>query len=97
MHHVDFFSLRNVYLARLGNFSQDAVHRMVEEWRSNLAIVAANRTNNDDRVLMYLGDCLMEMRQEVSILSKLDLAASGCTSFWFFQEALDCYLYASDK
>ncbi|EFJ11499.1 hypothetical protein SELMODRAFT_426257 [Selaginella moellendorffii] len=35
--------------------TQDAVEGMLEEWQENLAIMAANRTNGDERVIMHLG------------------------------------------
>ncbi len=40
---------------------------IVAEWRENLAIMAANRTRDDERVMQRLGDCLWDERQEVSI------------------------------
>ncbi|EFJ05129.1 hypothetical protein SELMODRAFT_431824 [Selaginella moellendorffii] len=38
---------------------------MLEEWQENLAIMAANRTNADERVIMHLGDCLWRHRDEI--------------------------------
>ncbi|XP_024536081.1 protein transport protein SEC16B homolog [Selaginella moellendorffii] len=38
---------------------------MLEEWQENLAIMAANRTNGDERVIMHLGDCLWRHRDEI--------------------------------
>ncbi|EFJ23587.1 hypothetical protein SELMODRAFT_415403 [Selaginella moellendorffii] len=43
----------------------DAVEGMLEEWQENLAIMAANRTNGDERVIMHLGDCLWRHRDEI--------------------------------
>ncbi|EFJ05488.1 hypothetical protein SELMODRAFT_431527 [Selaginella moellendorffii] len=45
--------------------TQDAVEGMLEEWQENLAIMAANRTNGDERVIMHLGDCLWRHRDEI--------------------------------
>ncbi|EFJ23596.1 hypothetical protein SELMODRAFT_415420 [Selaginella moellendorffii] len=44
--------------------TQDAVEGMLEEWQENLAIMAANRINGDERVIMHLGDCLWRHRDE---------------------------------
>jgi hypothetical protein len=38
---------------------------MLEEWQENLAIMAANHTAGDDRVILHLGDCLWRARGEV--------------------------------
>ncbi|EFJ05480.1 hypothetical protein SELMODRAFT_431525 [Selaginella moellendorffii] len=38
---------------------------MLKEWHDNLAIMAANRTNGDKRVIMHLGDCLWRHRDEI--------------------------------
>ena len=38
---------------------------IVAEWRENLAIMAANRTRDDERVMQRLGDRLWDERQEV--------------------------------
>ncbi|EFJ05138.1 hypothetical protein SELMODRAFT_431832 [Selaginella moellendorffii] len=45
--------------------TQDAVEGMLEEWQENLAIMAVNRTNGDERVIMHLGDCLWRHRDEI--------------------------------
>ena len=38
---------------------------IVAEWRENLAIMAANRTRDDERVMQRLGDRLWDERGEV--------------------------------
>ncbi|EFJ27238.1 hypothetical protein SELMODRAFT_412224 [Selaginella moellendorffii] len=45
--------------------TQDPVEGMLEEWQENLAIMAANRTNGDERVIMHLGDCLWRHQDEI--------------------------------
>ncbi|XP_024532260.1 protein transport protein SEC16B homolog isoform X2 [Selaginella moellendorffii] len=45
--------------------TQDAVEGMLEEWQENMAIMAVNRTNGDERVIMQLGDCLWRHRDEI--------------------------------
>lgn len=44
---------------------QGGIGSMLEEWQENLSIMAANRTNGDDRVISHLGDCLWKFRGEV--------------------------------
>jgi hypothetical protein len=44
---------------------QVGVGAMLEEWQENLAIMAANHTAGDDRVILHLGDCLWRARGEV--------------------------------
>jgi hypothetical protein len=45
---------------------QVGVGAMLEEWQENLAIMAANRTAGDERVILHLGDCLWRARGEVN-------------------------------
>ena len=40
---------------------------VLAEWRENLAIMAANRTRDDERVMQRLGDRLWDERQEVGL------------------------------
>lgn len=44
---------------------QDVVGAMLDEWQENLAIMAANRTVGDERVILHLGDRLWGVRGEV--------------------------------
>lgn len=41
---------------------------MLDEWEENLAIITANRTKDDELVIIHLGDCLLKERTEVYIL-----------------------------
>ncbi|KAL3685238.1 hypothetical protein R1sor_003260 [Riccia sorocarpa] len=52
--------------ATSGVASQDGLNSMLEEWQENLSIMAANRTNGDDRVISHLGDCLWKVKGEVA-------------------------------
>jgi hypothetical protein len=45
---------------------QVGVGAMLEEWQENLAIMAANRTAGDERVILHLGDCLWRACGEVN-------------------------------
>ena len=38
---------------------------MLDDWEENLAIITANRTKDDDLVIIHLGDCLWKERSEV--------------------------------
>ena len=46
---------------------QFGANRMLDDWEENLAVIPANRTKDDELVLMHLGDCLWKDRSEVSI------------------------------
>lgn len=39
---------------------------MIEDWEENLAVITANRTKDDELVLIHLGDCLWKERSNVS-------------------------------
>lgn len=41
---------------------------MLDDWAENLAIITANRTKDDELVMIHLGDCLWKERGEVRIL-----------------------------
>lgn len=38
---------------------------MLCNWEENLAIITANRTKNDELVIIHLGDCLLKEKAEV--------------------------------
>lgn len=40
---------------------------MLDDWEENLAIITANRTKDDELVMVHLGDCLWKERGEVCI------------------------------
>lgn len=40
---------------------------MLDDWEGNLAVITANRTKDDELVLIHLGDCLWKERSNVSI------------------------------
>ncbi|RVW97180.1 Protein transport protein SEC16B-like [Vitis vinifera] len=41
---------------------------MLDEWEENLAIITANRTKDDELVIIHLGDCLWKERGEITIV-----------------------------
>jgi COPII coat assembly protein SEC16 len=43
---------------------------MLDDWEENLAIIIANRTNDDGLVMIHLGDCLWKEKGEVGILQQ---------------------------
>lgn len=50
------------------NMSQQAqagANCMIEDWEENLAVITANRTKDDELVLIHLGDCLWKERSNI--------------------------------
>ncbi|KAI9401709.1 hypothetical protein POPTR_001G157800v4 [Populus trichocarpa] len=45
---------------------QFGANRMLDDWEENLAVITANRTKDDELVLMHLGDCLWKDRSEIT-------------------------------
>ncbi|XAR63212.1 hypothetical protein NMG60_11023075 [Bertholletia excelsa] len=45
---------------------QNGAVSMLDEWKENLAIVTANRTKDDELVIIHLGDCLWKEKGEVT-------------------------------
>lgn len=39
---------------------------MLDDWEENLAMITANRTKDDELVLIHLGDCLWKETSNVS-------------------------------
>eukprot|EP00271_Cylindrocystis_brebissonii_P003418 TRINITY_DN14376_c0_g1_i1.p1 TRINITY_DN14376_c0_g1~~TRINITY_DN14376_c0_g1_i1.p1 ORF type:complete len:2183 (+),score=493.32 TRINITY_DN14376_c0_g1_i1:157-6549(+) len=46
--------------------SERGLEAMLNEWKGNLAVMTANRTAGDERVILHLGDCLWRVRGEVT-------------------------------
>lgn len=46
---------------------QDGQGAMLDDWQGNIAIMAANRTQGDERVMLHLGDRLWGVRGEVGV------------------------------
>ncbi|KAM7508798.1 hypothetical protein LguiA_019251 [Lonicera macranthoides] len=44
---------------------QLGAHSMLHDWEENLAIITANRTKDDELVIIHLGDCLWKDKGEV--------------------------------
>ncbi|KAK9079956.1 hypothetical protein SSX86_001631 [Deinandra increscens subsp. villosa] len=44
---------------------QLSVNGMLDDWEDNLAVITANRTKDDELVLIHLGDCLWKERSNI--------------------------------
>lgn len=44
---------------------QFGANKMLDDWEENLAVITANRTKDDELVIIHLGDCLWKDRSEV--------------------------------
>ncbi|CAL5398063.1 unnamed protein product [Camellia sinensis] len=51
-------------VARAARRSRIGATCMLDEWEENLAIITANRTKDDELVVIHLGDCLWKERGE---------------------------------
>ncbi|KAK4422899.1 protein transport protein SEC16B [Sesamum alatum] len=45
--------------------TQFGANGMLDDWEENLAVITANRTKDDELVLMHLGDCLWKERSDI--------------------------------
>ncbi|CAN1748204.1 Protein transport protein SEC16B homolog [Linum perenne] len=45
---------------------QSGPNSMLDDWEQNLALIAANRTKDDELVIIHLGDCLWKDRSEIT-------------------------------
>ncbi|KAK1381781.1 Protein transport protein sec16 [Heracleum sosnowskyi] len=45
--------------------TQLGANGMLDDWEENLAVITANRTKDDELVLIHLGDCLWKERSEI--------------------------------
>ncbi|KAJ9556248.1 hypothetical protein OSB04_010862, partial [Centaurea solstitialis] len=45
--------------------AQLTVNGMLDDWEDNLAVITANRTKDDELVLIHLGDCLWKERSNI--------------------------------
>ncbi|CAN1185889.1 Protein transport protein SEC16A homolog [Linum perenne] len=46
--------------------SQPGANSMLDDWEQNLALITANRTKDDELVIIHLGDCLWKDRSEIT-------------------------------
>ncbi|KAL0373008.1 UNVERIFIED_CONTAM: protein transport protein SEC16B [Sesamum calycinum] len=68
---ADVFSADNTTISSMVgavNLPQPArfgANGMLDDWEENLAVITANRTKDDELVLMHLGDCLWKERSDI--------------------------------
>jgi len=73
---------------------------MLDDWEENLAIITANRTMDDELVIIHLGDCLLKERGEVCVLacfmcrSSLNMIHLNASFLLQIIAAHTCYLVA---
>lgn len=48
------------------NSSQFSANSMLDDWEENLAVITANRTKDDELVIIHLGDSLWKERSEIT-------------------------------
>ncbi|XP_050141686.1 protein transport protein SEC16B homolog [Malus sylvestris] len=46
--------------------AQFGANKMLDDWEENLAVITANRTKDDELVIIHLGDCLWKDRSEIT-------------------------------
>ncbi|KAF3954932.1 hypothetical protein CMV_019786 [Castanea mollissima] len=46
--------------------AQIGANCMLDDWEENLAVITANRTKDDELVIIHLGDCLWKERSEIT-------------------------------
>ncbi|KAK9274715.1 hypothetical protein L1049_021966 [Liquidambar formosana] len=46
--------------------AQFGTNGMLDDWEENLAVITANRTKDDELVIIHLGDCLWKERSEIT-------------------------------
>eukprot|EP01018_Ginkgo_biloba_P038961 Gb_04674 [translate_table: standard] len=73
---------------------QDCISGMLDDWQENLAIIAANRTKGDERVIVHLGDCLWKERGEVAAAHTCYLVAEA--NFESFSDSARLCLIGAD-
>ncbi|KAJ6826248.1 protein transport protein SEC16B-like protein [Iris pallida] len=50
---------------------------MLDDWKENLAMITANRTKDDELVIIHLGDCLLKERGEITAAHTCYLVAEA--------------------
>ncbi|KAJ6827037.1 protein transport protein SEC16B-like protein [Iris pallida] len=67
---ADVFSADTSINSLSGNALQGSneilANGMLDDWEENLAMITANRTKDDELVIIHLGDCLLKERGEVT-------------------------------
>ncbi|XXG66476.1 hypothetical protein AAC387_Pa06g0039 [Persea americana] len=58
-------------------FSPFLANGMLDDWEENLAVIAANRTKDDELVIIHLGDCLWKERGQIAAAHTCYLVAEA--------------------
>ncbi|GFZ01957.1 RGPR-like protein [Actinidia rufa] len=58
--------------------AQYGTNSMLDNWEENLAVITANRTKDDELVLIHIGDCLWKERSEKQTLSPIQTVQDLC-------------------
>ncbi|XVE65087.1 hypothetical protein DITRI_Ditri07aG0154000 [Diplodiscus trichospermus] len=67
---------------------------MLDDWEENLAVITANRTKNDELVIIHLGDCLWKERSEITAAHICYLVAE--TNFKSYSDSARLCLLGAD-
>uniref|UniRef100_A0A803ND44 Protein transport protein sec16 n=1 Tax=Chenopodium quinoa TaxID=63459 RepID=A0A803ND44_CHEQI len=62
----DVYEAVNMLPQSMQYAKQNAGFSMLENWEENLAVITANRTENDHLVIIHLGDCLLKEKHDVT-------------------------------
>ncbi|OAY76287.1 Protein transport protein SEC16B [Ananas comosus] len=73
---------------------QNQTSGMLDDWAENLAIITANRTKDDELVMIHLGDCLWKERGEVTAAHTCYLVAEA--NFEAYSESARLCLVGAD-
>ncbi|KAL5571607.1 hypothetical protein UlMin_021204 [Ulmus minor] len=74
--------------------AQVEANRTLEEWKENLAIITANRTKDDELVIIHLGDCLWKDTGEITAAHICYLVAEA--NFESYSDSARLCLIGSD-
>ncbi|CAI9274231.1 unnamed protein product [Lactuca saligna] len=62
---ADAFSADTTGAVNMSQQAEGGGNCMIEDWEENLAVITANRTKDDELVLIHLGDCLWKERSNI--------------------------------
>lgn len=74
--------------------AQNAGCSMLDNWEENLAVITANRTENDHLVIIHLGDCLLKEKNDVTAAHICYLVAEA--SFELYSDSARLCLIGAD-
>ncbi|KAF3448329.1 hypothetical protein FNV43_RR09042 [Rhamnella rubrinervis] len=74
--------------------AQFGANGMLDDWEENLAVITANRTKDDELVIIHLGDCLWKERSEIAAAHICYLVAEA--NFESYSDSARLCLIGSD-